>query len=159
MKNKQGFTMLELVFILVILGILAAIAIPKISASRDDAKLVAFKSDVSTLTSSFPAHFLAQGQGNFSTAVALNTANWVLEEYVINTRLKGDNNSSCITAKLLRDDNGTQAVAPQEVKFLQISTATAPSQSGNLCQKLVFELNLSPNSPISIALLSNSIVF
>lgn len=43
MRNKKAFTMLELVFILVILGILAAVAIPKISASRDDAKLVALK--------------------------------------------------------------------------------------------------------------------
>lgn len=34
---KQAFTMLELVFVIVIMGILAAVAIPKLSANRDDA--------------------------------------------------------------------------------------------------------------------------
>ena len=71
-KTKKAFTMLELVFILVILGILAAVAIPKISARRDDAKLVALKSDINTLKSSFPAYFLSQGQGTFNSAISLS---------------------------------------------------------------------------------------
>ena len=36
---RAGWTMIELIFILVIIGILAAIAISKLSATRDDAKL------------------------------------------------------------------------------------------------------------------------
>ncbi|EAH5249303.1 type II secretion system protein, partial [Campylobacter coli] len=34
---KRAFTILELVFVIVILGILAAIALPKFSSSRDEA--------------------------------------------------------------------------------------------------------------------------
>lgn len=34
---KKAFTMLELVFVIVIIGILSAIAIPKFAATRDDA--------------------------------------------------------------------------------------------------------------------------
>lgn len=36
-KSKNAFTMIELVFVIVILGILAAVAIPKLAASRNDA--------------------------------------------------------------------------------------------------------------------------
>ena len=35
--KRTAFTMIELVFVIVILGILAAIAIPKLAATRDDA--------------------------------------------------------------------------------------------------------------------------
>ncbi len=37
-KNRRGaFTMLELVFVIVVIGILSAVAIPKFAATRDDA--------------------------------------------------------------------------------------------------------------------------
>ena len=36
---KNAFTMIELIFVIVILGILAAVAIPKLAATRDDAQV------------------------------------------------------------------------------------------------------------------------
>jgi general secretion pathway protein G len=38
--QRTGFTMIELIFVIVILGIISAIAIPKISATRDDSEYV-----------------------------------------------------------------------------------------------------------------------
>jgi len=46
-----AFTMVELVFVIVVLGILSAVAIPKLAATRDDAVIVKGKSQVSAIRS------------------------------------------------------------------------------------------------------------
>ncbi len=53
MKNfeKTAFTMVELVFVIVILGILAAIAIPKFATTRVDAQIAKGRSDISSIRS------------------------------------------------------------------------------------------------------------
>ena len=47
--NKNAFTMIELVFIIVVLGILSAVAIPRFAATRDDAMMARGKSQVSAI--------------------------------------------------------------------------------------------------------------
>jgi len=50
-KNKNAFTMIELVFVIVVLGILAAVAIPKLAATRDDAHITKARSDIASVRS------------------------------------------------------------------------------------------------------------
>ncbi len=38
-SSKKAFTMIELIFVIVVIGILSAIAIPKMAATRDDAQI------------------------------------------------------------------------------------------------------------------------
>ena len=42
-KSKKAFTMIEVIFVIVIIGILAAVAIPRLAASRDDAEITKAK--------------------------------------------------------------------------------------------------------------------
>lgn len=48
---KNAFTMIELVFVIVILGILASVAIPKLAVTRDDAIIAKGKSQVAAIRS------------------------------------------------------------------------------------------------------------
>lgn len=38
-KSKSAFTMIELVFVIVIIGVLASLAVPRMAATRDDAEI------------------------------------------------------------------------------------------------------------------------
>ena len=51
-SSKKAFTMIELVFVIVVIGILAAIAVPKLAATRDDAIITKAIATVGSVRSS-----------------------------------------------------------------------------------------------------------
>ena len=59
--KRSGFTMIELIFVIVILGILASVAIPKLAATRDDAKVSKALSELATLKSDLSSYYTSQG--------------------------------------------------------------------------------------------------
>ncbi|MCF6339794.1 MAG: type II secretion system GspH family protein [Sulfurimonas sp.] len=50
-KSKKAFTMIELVFVIVVLGILAAVAIPRFAATRTDAEITKGRADIASIRS------------------------------------------------------------------------------------------------------------
>jgi general secretion pathway protein G len=50
-RGRSAFTLIELVLVMVIIGILAAVVVPKLIGRSDKAKVAAAQSDVATLSS------------------------------------------------------------------------------------------------------------
>ena len=59
---KKGFTMIELIFVIVILGVLASVAIPRLAATRDDAEVSKAATNLATAISDITAYYTAAGE-------------------------------------------------------------------------------------------------
>lgn len=59
--KKSAFTMIEMIFVIVILGILAAVGLPKLAATRDDAKNSRRCHDISVCIMDAGTYYTAKG--------------------------------------------------------------------------------------------------
>ena len=138
---KKGFTMIELIFVIVILGILASVAIPKLAATRDDAEVSKAATNLTTAISDIAAYYTASGNfatgsddatkiGNMTNAtdstaknvIKIKTAPCATLETARNTiTVTFENNTLCNTVKSmtsiakmfgLADSNVTTATGP-----------------------------------------------
>ena len=71
-RLQDGFTLVELLIVVVILGVLAAIAIPQFSASTDDSKAAALDATLSNLRTAIELYY--QQHGSYPSAVAAGGA-------------------------------------------------------------------------------------
>lgn len=73
MKNfKNAFTMVELIFVIVILGILAAVAIPKLAATRTDAEVSKTAQNIMVATFEIASYAVAKGFTDTNLSVMSN---------------------------------------------------------------------------------------
>jgi prepilin-type N-terminal cleavage/methylation domain-containing protein len=61
MRARQGFTMIELLIVIVIVAVLAAIAMPRFADSKRQALVAAMKSDLRNIVSAAESHFSDDG--------------------------------------------------------------------------------------------------
>ena len=85
---RRAFTMLELVFVIVILGILAGIAAPKLFATRDDAVIAKARADLASIRSGIANAYNANMlTGNFTYPV-LSGSSGLLFDNVLGDGIK-----------------------------------------------------------------------
>src|ERR1043166_8193305 len=97
--NRKGFTLIDLLIVVVIIGILAAIAIPKFAATKDKAKLASVKSDVRNGMTAEEAYFSDFAKyGALADLQSASTA--ALEIYNLDNRSAGTTNGYILKLKI-----------------------------------------------------------
>ena len=66
LQGSAGFTLVELIVVIAVLGILAGIAIPRITGVRDKAEISAVKSDLRNIQSGLEMYFAETGNTTLS---------------------------------------------------------------------------------------------
>ena len=102
MKNKlnmkKSFSLIELIFIISVLGIIAAVAVPKLMDTRSNAVTTTIKQDISTITTSIQSYYmLNNGIEKISDSVNINPKAWVVSDKKLEYK---SNETTCVTIEI-----------------------------------------------------------
>jgi len=112
-KSKKAFTMVELIFVIVIIGILASVAIPRLSATRDDAKISKTVSNLKILLYDAFTFYSAQSEAVWKVSKwedvtdTLDSVQGATATLNSPVKLYGEDGVVCFTITPSTDSNGT----------------------------------------------------
>jgi general secretion pathway protein G len=80
-SNKKAFSIIELIFVLALLGIVASIAVSKLMNSRQSAIATTIKQDVDTITTSIQSYYMINNKiDKITDSVKINQNNWDIQD-------------------------------------------------------------------------------
>jgi general secretion pathway protein G len=137
---KKAFTMVELIFVIVIIGILAAVAVPKLMATRDDAIIAKNIEYISASMTEISTYIIANGDVKSDLTEmspileVLKSQNRVtIDTATKSSAVKIGEESDCITIDI--DSSGTTELL--KTKFSENTT----DRICNLVQQAIKEKN------------------
>ena len=132
-RERKAFTMIELVFVIVIIGILAAIAVPRLAATRDDAHISAIAHETMTAAWEVAAYATAKGSTAATITSMSNSA-----KALINNENASENGVTLKIAAIDVDDCVELTIENQgqNIEMLKIKFTGSGSNCDRL-QKLV----------------------
>lgn len=87
-KSKEGFTLIELMVVLAVLGILAAVAIPRFNDMRGKATLVKAKNELKQVQTALELYY-AENNSYPAADATLTGTDGILNDYIISGDLTG----------------------------------------------------------------------
>ena len=79
LKLQKAFSLIELIFVIAVLGIIATVAVPKLLDSRSGAIVTTIKQDISTITTAIQSHYMLNGKiEKITDSVNINEKNWII---------------------------------------------------------------------------------
>ena len=128
MKTKKGFTLVELMIVIVIIGILAAVAIPKFADMVDKSKEGATKAQLTAMRGALNVYY-SDNEGKFPNIQG--QTNTPTQNNVLETNLVPKYLSSIQPAKLpIKDANHTCTTESTTVYAVNFPTANVNNSGG-----------------------------
>ena len=98
MIHKKAFSLIELIFAIVVISIIASVALPKLMGTRTDAVVSTLKQDITTVITSIQGYYLTKGKiDKISDAVVLNSSTWEIGDKEIKYLEDG---KTCVSLKI-----------------------------------------------------------